>query len=153
MPEYWCSPLESVLWSVVPQNILDHTTIATLNAERFTMAFAHGNPRETLENRSANCIDGTVLMASVLEAASLNPAIVLVPGHAFLAWESQAGNDSWDYLETTLIGSREFEEAQKVGRSRAEQYRAKSQPLKNRMMFRLLSIPALRVGAGILPME
>ena len=26
-------------------------------------------------------------MASLLEAASLQPAIVLVPGHAFVAWE------------------------------------------------------------------
>ena len=43
-------------------------------------------PGEALENRSANCIDGTVLMASVLEAATLNPGFVLVPGHAFLAW-------------------------------------------------------------------
>jgi hypothetical protein len=104
-------------------------------------------PRETLENRSANCIDGTILMASVLEAASLNPAIVLVPGHAFLAWETLDGGGSWDYLETTLISTKTFEEARQVGRTRAEKYRANSQ------MLRLLSIPALRVGDQVLPME
>ncbi len=110
-------------------------------------------PRETLEKRSANCIDGTVLMASVLEAASLNPAIVLVPGHAFLAWEMQNGSNEWDYLETTLIGSREFEVAQKVGRTRAEQFQAKAAGEANKRMFRLLSIPGLRVNNGVLPME
>ena len=52
-------------------------------------------PRESLLTRSANCIDGTVLLASLLEAASLNPAIVLVPGHALLAWQVQEGGD-WD---------------------------------------------------------
>jgi hypothetical protein len=41
-------------------------------------------PRESLAQKSANCIDGTVLMASLLEGASLNLALVLVPGHAFL---------------------------------------------------------------------
>ena len=104
-------------------------------------------PRETLKHHSANCIDGTILMASVLEAASLNPAIVLVPGHAFLAWETLDGSDTWDYLETTLISTKTFEEAQQVGRSRAERYRTKGQ------MLRLLSIPALRVDDQVLPME
>jgi hypothetical protein len=110
-------------------------------------------PRESLKHRSANCIDGTVLMASVLEAASLNPAIVLVPGHAFLAWEVQEGSGNWDYLETTLIGSKDFEEARRVGRGLAQRYRASTPARGNRKMFRLLPVPALRVQGGILPME
>ncbi|MCI0456690.1 MAG: hypothetical protein L0Z62_06885 [Gemmataceae bacterium] len=63
-------------------------------------------PRESLATQSANCIDGTVLMASLLEAASLNAVLVLVPGHAFVGW--QTWDDSaapWRYLETTLISS------------------------------------------------
>ena len=56
-------------------------------------------PREALAVRSANCIDGVVLLlASLLEAASLHPALVLVPGHAFLAWETRERSDDWDYL-------------------------------------------------------
>ena len=31
-------------------------------------------PRETLKERQANCIDGALLFASLLEAISLNPA-------------------------------------------------------------------------------
>jgi hypothetical protein len=72
-------------------------------------------PGETLRQRSANCIDGTLLMASMLEAASLNPGIVLIPGHAFLAWETQDRSGNWDYLETTLVSSKSFAEAQQVG--------------------------------------
>jgi hypothetical protein len=68
-------------------------------------------PREALAQKSANCIDGTVLMASLLEGASLNPAIVLVPGHAFLGWETWRGSGEWSYLETTMLGSAEFEAA------------------------------------------
>ena len=65
-------------------------------------------PRESLTGRAANCIDGTVLFASLLEGCSLNPAIVLVPGHAFVAWETWDGSDEWQYLETTMIGRAEF---------------------------------------------
>ncbi len=34
-----------------------------------------------------------MLLASLLDAASLHPAIVLVPGHAFLAWETTEGTN------------------------------------------------------------
>lgn len=110
-------------------------------------------PRETLKQRSANCIDGTVLVASVLEAASINPAIVLVPGHAFLAWEVQDGSGRWDYLETTLLGSKDFDDARQTGRSLAGQYQAKQQQGFYGRMFRLLSISSLRVDDHVLPME
>lgn len=110
-------------------------------------------PRESIENKSANCIDGTVLMASVLEAASLNPGIVLVPGHAFLAWETQDGNDQWDYLETTMIGSHDFQAAHKAGQVMGEWQKALAERLENPRYFRLLSLPDLRARHGITPME
>ncbi|MCB0025605.1 MAG: hypothetical protein KDD91_21375, partial [Caldilinea sp.] len=69
-------------------------------------------PRESLAERQANCIDGTLLFASLLEAASLHPAIVVVPGHAFVAWERSADSGRWAYLETTMIGTNTFAEAQ-----------------------------------------
>ena len=61
-------------------------------------------PRESLMLKSANCIDGTVLMASMLEGASLHPALVFVPGHAFVGWEKWDGSDQWQFLETTMLG-------------------------------------------------
>ena len=110
-------------------------------------------PRESIEDKSANCLDGTVLMASILEAASLNPGIVLVPGHAFLAWETQNDNDQWDYLETTMIGSHDFQMAHQAGRAMAEQQKALVERLNAPRYFRLLSLPDLRVRRGIMPME
>lgn len=106
-------------------------------------------PRESIENKSANCIDGTVLMASVLEAASLNPGIVLVPGHALVAWETQDGNGQWEYLETTMIGSHDFEAAHKSGQTQ----KAFFDKVKDPSYFQLLSLPDLRARHGITPME
>jgi hypothetical protein len=79
-------------------------------------------PRESLAQKSANCIDGTVLLASLLEGASLNPAIVLVPQHAFLAWEKAPRSGEWSYLETTMIGSGDFEAACTSGRKQYEKF-------------------------------
>ena len=109
-------------------------------------------PAETIEHKSANCIDGTVLMASLLEAASLNPGIVLVPGHAFLAWETQNGLGEWDYLETTMVSTHDFEEAQRSGRAQAEKQKSWGAFLSESRRYRHLSIPDLRVRSGITPM-
>ncbi len=103
-------------------------------------------PRESLARRSANCLDGTVLMASVLEAASLEAAIVLVPGHAFLAFATDESTEEWEYVETTLLGSKDFEDAHRRGGEEAERYRAEKS-------LRTYAISALRARNNVLPME
>jgi hypothetical protein len=103
-------------------------------------------PRETLAERQANCIDGTLLFASLLEAISLHPAIVLVTGHAFLAWEAWPETGDWRYLETTMIGTREFDEACASGKRTAD---------ANALFggLHLLAVADLRVKDGITPLE
>ena len=70
-----------------------------------------------------------MLFASLLESASLSPAIVLVPGHAFVGWEAWDGSDDWRFLETTMVGThdfaaacasgqRQYQQAETFGRSR-----------------------------------
>jgi hypothetical protein len=103
--------------------------------------------------RSANCLDGTVLLASVLEAASLNPALVLVPGHAFLAWETQDGNGEWDYLETTMIGTHDFAAARAAGRAEAVRWQETRRKSGDPSHFTLLPLPYLRAELGVSPME
>lgn len=79
-------------------------------------------PRQSLEEGQANCIDGTILFASLLEGISLSPALVLVPGHAFVAWETWRRSNEWKYLETTMIGNRSFEDACRSGEQTAHSY-------------------------------
>ena len=117
-------------------------------------------PREVLATKSANCLDGTLLMASVLEAASLNPGLTLVPGHAFLAWEKQPADkwegpseDRWDYVETTMISTDPFEAAQAEGRRQAKYWLGKREAKGNPWLFRRLSVAELRSQRGIVPME
>jgi hypothetical protein len=104
-------------------------------------------PRESLALKSANCGDGTVLLASLLEGASLNPAIVLVPGHAFLGWETWEGSGEWQCLETTLIGSADFADACRAGQRQYEDYRQHGPEL-----LKVLPLSGLR-ARGIWPME
>jgi hypothetical protein len=85
-----------------------------------TISFPSGSqkirfPEDALSEESANCIDGTVLMASALEAIGIEPLIVLVPGHCFLGWRELSGNTVCEFLETTMIGTATFEDALNSG--------------------------------------
>ncbi|MBK8286069.1 MAG: hypothetical protein IPK97_15005 [Ahniella sp.] len=57
---------------------------------------------ESFASGEANCVDGSVLFASVLRKVDLNPSLVLLPGHMLLAFELSPGGD-YAFLETTQI--------------------------------------------------
>jgi hypothetical protein len=104
-------------------------------------------PRESLAQRMANCIDGAVLFASLLEGISLHAALLLVPGHALVAWETLPGSDQWQALETTMLGSHDFDAACASGQKQYEQARQ-----FNLQQMRLHKLPELR-ERWIWPME
>ncbi len=85
-------------------------------------------PEESLRSTSANCVDGSVLFASALEAMRIHSYIVLTPTHAYMAWKHDPSPaiapgydnpqglplltpDDLTALETTMIGDFEFGEA------------------------------------------
>jgi hypothetical protein len=59
----------------------------------------------------ANCIDGSILFASLLELASLHPVLLLRPNHALVGWRVAEGSEEYEFLETTLIADGNFEQA------------------------------------------
>jgi hypothetical protein len=109
-------------------------------------------PRETLADKAGNCIDVSLLLCSLLEAISLNPAIVIIPGHAFVGWETWAGSDKWRYLEATLIPKAMFLEAVASGEATASTWSKKAQTEARPEMFRRWSLRELR-ARGITPLE
>jgi len=111
-------------------------------------------PRETLKEKQANCLDATLLFASLLEAMSLNPAIVIIPGHAFVGWEQQKDSNNWQYLELTSSRPQEFEAALETGETWVETFKKlqkKAEPREK--WFRRFSLQQLRTEYQITPME
>lgn len=60
---------------------------------------------ESWAERRANCIDSSVLIASVLERIGIRSFIVLVPQHAFVGFYTTANRSDPEFLETTLLGT------------------------------------------------
>ncbi len=113
-------------------------------------------PRESLVEKCANCIDGTVLYASLLELASLEPLIFLTNGHAFVGWKTWKNSSNYEFLETTVTNSSTFDEAWRLGN---EQYKKalKENYLHNPIFSpdgfaRILDVKHIHSN-GIFPME
>ena len=65
-------------------------------------------PRESLKRVSANCIDGAVMYASLFENLGMDPSVILVPGHAYVAVREAQQSESYLYIDTALTGRASF---------------------------------------------
>ena len=68
-------------------------------------------PFNTIKTKAANCIDGTVLFASLLEHVGIQPIVILVPRHALIGWRPYPNSNTIMPLETTLIASCDYKTA------------------------------------------
>ena len=58
----------------------------------------------SLYTSQANCVDGTVLFASILRAIGIEPILIMVPGHMFLGYYIDKEHTTYSCLETTMMG-------------------------------------------------
>jgi hypothetical protein len=67
---------------------------------------------KTLETGAGNCLDGSVLFASLLSLCGVDPGILLMPGHALAAWRPPGtGGNSWQYIDTTGLPKLSFDKS------------------------------------------
>jgi len=75
-------------------------------------------PDDVLETGNAQCLEGSILFATLLEAIGLRPLLVLVPGHAFVGWhpseKDAVEGDAPFFLETTMVHDKPFDDAVKA---------------------------------------
>jgi hypothetical protein len=82
-----------------------------------TVTFAPGTyqrirlPFEVLDQQSGNCIETSDLFASAAEALQLQTALIIIPGHAYMAVRMDDTNSQYYVIETTFIGRYSFADA------------------------------------------
>lgn len=60
---------------------------------------------QSLANTQANCVDGSVLLASVMRKVSINPFLVTIPRHMYVGFYLGPDKTQFVGLETTAIGA------------------------------------------------
>lgn len=86
---------------------------------------------DALNNSQINCVDGSVLFASLLRAINITPVLVQTPGHMFVGYYNDSKHKELTFLETTMIGDVDLDtyfpdenlDSTKVKKSPAEQSR------------------------------
>ena len=68
-------------------------------------------PRETLQLKSANCMDVSLVFASAMENLGMEPLVIIVPGHAFAGIRLGPKSEDILYLDLTVLPRGSFENA------------------------------------------
>jgi hypothetical protein len=105
-------------------------------------------PGEVLDQSSGNCIELTLLYAAAVEFLGMQPALVIVPGHAYVAVRLDSKNNSFYFVETTMIGAATFNDALKTGSS--EWQKAQPHVAAAEADYGWVNVPKARAD-GILP--
>lgn len=65
---------------------------------------------DAFKTSQINCVDGSVLFASLLRAINITPVLVQIPGHMFVGYYTDSQNKNLTFLETTMIGDVDLDE-------------------------------------------
>lgn len=93
------------IWHVLQSRGIRYSSITRTANEHANVMSQHVRfIDESLAMTQANCVDGSVLIASVLRKIDIAPVLVLVPGHMFLGFALDEEGKEMAYLETTMLG-------------------------------------------------
>lgn len=99
------------IWTALQNRGIKYSNITTTAADSPSVYSQHVRfVDESVANEQANCVDGSVLFASILRKLGLRSFLVTVPGHMFMGVYLTADGDQRVALETTMIGERKDEE-------------------------------------------
>lgn len=96
------------IWHVLQRKGIKYSDITTTPGAKSVASQTVRFLDDSVKATQANCVDGSVLMASILRKIGLDVHLVLVPGHCFLAFHAESP-DKDDAaligLETTMLGA------------------------------------------------
>jgi hypothetical protein len=97
------------IWNVMQRKGLRYSNVTTTGAESDAVYSQHVRLfEESVKSAQANCVDGSVLLAAILRKIGLDPHLVTVPGHMFLAFSLD--DETMVGLETTMMGAADLDE-------------------------------------------
>lgn len=74
---------------------------------------------QSITNTQANCVDGSVLFASILRKISIQPFLVTIPGHMYMGFYLSPDKKDFVGLETTVIGAQNASDEEKSDEPKA----------------------------------
>lgn len=93
------------LWHVLQQRKFRYSSISNTSLSSNVIFSQRVRPfSDALRSSQINCVDGSVLFASLLRAINITPILVRTPGHMFVGYYSDNKRKDLTFIETTMIG-------------------------------------------------
>lgn len=93
------------LWYVLQKRNFKYSSVSYSSLSSNVVYAQRVRTFEDASNSSQiNCVDGSVLFASLLRAINITPVLVQMPGHMFVGYYTDSAKKNLTFLETTMIG-------------------------------------------------
>jgi len=140
------------VWDVLQRMGVTYSSITVSSAYTAGIMSQHVRlANESLANAEANCVDGSVLLASIFRKIGLRAYLVLIPEHCYLAVDSTPDPADKVGIETTMIGlGASFEKA--IAKGSAQLADFKLRLAAKQSGFKLVDVQSCR-ELGIQPLR
>jgi hypothetical protein len=103
------------VWNALQRRGIKYSDISTNIPSKRVFSQSVRMVDESIKASQANCVDGSVLMASILRKIGMDVDLVMVPGHCLLAFtDGDKENPTRFFLETTMLGNNELQPVSKL---------------------------------------
>ncbi|MEC8824269.1 MAG: hypothetical protein VXX36_00660 [Verrucomicrobiota bacterium] len=93
------------IWQVLQRRGIKYSDVSTTTPGRYVVSQSVRFLDDSIESSQANCVDGSVLLASILQKIGINTYLAMVPGHCLLAFDDGDHNNAEVIgIETTKLG-------------------------------------------------
>lgn len=93
------------LWNVLQRRKFQYSSVANTSlSSNVVFSQRVRTFGDALNSSQVNCVDGSVLFASLLRAINIEPILVRTPGHMFVGYYTDSSRKNKEFLETTMIG-------------------------------------------------
>lgn len=104
------------IWNTLQRKGIRYSDISTAPPAKHTYSQVVRFLDDSVIATQANCVDGSVLLASILTKIGLSAYLVIVPGHCYLAFDTNPESDENEILglETTMLGNNKLSSVEKL---------------------------------------
>jgi len=98
------------LWNVLQRAHFHYSDVTTPSADSPSGHVFSQSVRfidQSIATQQANCVDGSVLFASLLYKIGIDPILVVKPRHMFVGYFLDGAHRQAEFLETTMLGDHE----------------------------------------------
>ncbi len=93
------------LWNVLQKRKFRYSSVSNTSlSSNVVLSQRVRTFEDALNSSQINCVDGSVLFASLLRAINIEPILVRVPSHMFVGYYTEKNRKNLSFLETTMIG-------------------------------------------------